>query len=171
MILRFACVLLVLSTSATAGVRSSAIPLGDFLFLTASADQLAIYRGLPRRSQDRKFYAEENRTKPHFLTFDNGFYREPLALPQTELDAIIAALDTPGVLIPHRGAKLCGGFHADYLPAWRREGKNVAVMLLCYGCHEAILATADKKAKMDLSSDGAKRLRDALPLAVKSGTE
>jgi len=62
---------------------------------------------------------------------------------------------------PKEVQKMCGGFHADYYLKWKTDSDTWEI-LLCMGCHEAIIFHDGLSLRCDLASDAAKRIKTVI---------
>lgn len=59
---------------------------------------------------------------------------------------------------PWLGEKGCGGFHADRYFRWTEDSQTWEV-LLCMGCHEALLFHSGQSLRCDISREAAKAIQ------------
>jgi len=105
-----------------------------------TADRMDVLEGLPHPWQKEMREAEIAK-QPTIVIAGEHFYPELLDLAAEQREAVgtrVLARET--FVIPRAGerpsVKLCGGFHADFGLQWRREGRPVAWLLICFGCGE-----------------------------------
>jgi hypothetical protein len=60
------------------------------------------------------------------------------------------------------GAKLCGGYHPDWMIRWIARDGTEHELHLCFGCHEAKLYGPDYQLYCELGEDGYKSLKAIL---------
>ena len=93
--------------------------------------------------------------KPRKIIHGHGFtpHKEDGAV----INAIAAILADRSTFQQWAGEKMCGGFHADYYLKWKIDSDTWEI-LLCMGCHEAIIFHDGLSLRCDLTSDAAKRI-------------
>lgn len=124
----------------------------------APSEGAEVFEGLPHPFEKEARAAEQQ--KPTRRFDEELFYASPAALTpkaRRELETLVQS----GTLVPFRGLKLCGGFHADYAVRWLRDkGARQVVVMFCFGCGEArIVAEDGQRWTTDLSPEGLKELR------------
>ena len=93
-----------------------------------------VFEGLPHPLFEREAFTQEQAAKKTIKLHGAVFYEPP---QKTELAKPVAEA-VADCLIPFRGEKLCGGFHADFAIIWR-SGEERWDALFCYGCGEAAI--------------------------------
>jgi hypothetical protein len=120
-----------------------------------------VWEGLPHRSHDWNNFAEAKQS-PHQIIAGEFFYLKALAISakhQADLNRLVRAAD---VFKPFGGEKFCGGFHADYAIEWKHGDDQLAVVLICFSCHEALFVLPKEQLRTDLTKDGYDSFRDVL---------
>ena len=93
--------------------------------------------------------------KPRKIIHGHGF--SPVKEKGEVVTSMASILADQSTFQQWTGTKMCGGFHADYYFKWVIDSK-VWEVLLCMGCHEAIIFHDGSELRCDLSRDAAKRL-------------
>lgn len=153
--------LLVIAASASANVISKQPPLPNFTKLLATADTMIVWEGLPHPSHDWNNFAEAKQS-PHQIIAGELFYLKALTISeqhQADLNRFVRATD---VFKLFSGEKFCGGFHADYAIEWKHGEDRLAVVLICFGCHETLVVLPKEQMRTDLTKDGYEALRGIL---------
>ena len=99
-----------------------------------AATQVEIHEGLPHLGWERQLFEQERKSTECQEIAGQWVYAKPQmmkAVDTAELKRLVAG----GLLLPWRGAKRCGGFHADYVVTITSAKKTLHV-LFCFGCHE-----------------------------------
>src|SRR5262249_54012105 len=95
----------------------------------------------------------EERKKPTIEIGGFPFYRDPLALSETDAKALATILADPGTFKPFTEEKKCGGFHPDYAVTVSAKGGETPY-LICFGCFEAKVDQPDRsETRYDLGHD------------------
>ncbi len=142
--------------------------LPNFVNLLRDADSMTVYEGLPHQtSEGQSRYVEMQKKKYFHVTdtgknFDELFYERPLNVGEEDKVALDTLFRIHSPCVAWTGMKFCGGFHADYAIEWKRKDVRVAIVLLCFGCHELVLIYDDANRMTDLSKDGYESLRRIL---------
>lgn len=129
------------------------------------ADRITVYEGLPHPMYEEGKFRRELQAKATVQLHGFPFYREPLELKRTDVEALRGLLGTEGTYVPYGGEKKCGGFHPDYAVEWT-SGRGVYHCLICFGCSEAKVYGPRGESTYDLRSEGVDgermKLRDLL---------
>lgn len=132
---------------------------------------MLIYEGLPNPFGEDKLFEAEKKSKPCEQIDCQWVYARPQT-PSFETAGRRQQILGTQTLVPYRGAKLCGGFHADFSVAWIK-GNVTTCALFCFGCHEARIMrtylplTSDLNSRefrltTDISAEGYAELRKLL---------
>ena len=97
--------------------------------------------------------------KPRKIIHGHGF--APKKKEGAVINAIAAILAERTTFRQWAGEKMCGGFHADYYFKWK-DGSGAWEILLCMGCHEAIIFHDGLSLRCDLASNAVKRIEAAI---------
>lgn len=113
-----------------------------------------LYRGVPRHNRAE----EEANERPTKLHQGYRFYDEPVEIPADQAGRFAAwALDPQNWQL-HSDGKFCGGFHPDWCLLYQSGGTSVRVMI-CFGCHEVWISSADQSVKFDLPPESIAALK------------
>lgn len=93
--------------------------------------------------------------KPRKIIHGHGFTRRKEE--GAVIDSIAKILAEPSTFQPWAGAKMCGGFHADYYFKWKTDFEILEIFL-CMGCHEALIFHDGVSLRCDLSRGAAKAI-------------
>ena len=127
----------------------------------ATADRTTLFEGLPHPVWEKGGLAAELKAKKTVQTHGFPFYAEPLPLKAEDAKALTALAANPKSFQKWAGAKLCGGFHPDYLVEWA-VGKEAYRMQVCFGCHEVKMFGPKAAVCVDMSDDGLHGLEKVL---------
>ncbi|MCW1925623.1 hypothetical protein OKA05_23900 [Luteolibacter arcticus] len=90
---------------------------------------------------------------PRSARHAHAFWCNDPALPEAKATQLAKILASPQTYEPWLGEKGCGGFHADWYLRWG-EGHERHEVILCEGCHEALVYYAGGFVRCDLSKEG-----------------
>jgi hypothetical protein len=122
---------------------------------------MTVWEGLPHPLVDHANFIGEKQS-PHQIIAGEFFYRKALTIAasdQTALNRLVRARD---VFTPFGGEKFCGGFHADYAMEWKHGEDRLAVVLICFSCHETLVVLPKGQIRTDLTKEGHEALRGVL---------
>jgi len=126
----------------------------DVVQAAAKFDEVVLWEGLPSPFE-KDLLARELARKKTFLIGDQHFYSLPIPLTDEERATLSeAVLKHRENFAPWSGAKLCGGFHADYAIEWRYQGTTLAQALFCFSCDEVQFRVGDRVEQADQSPGG-----------------
>lgn len=94
---------------------------------------------------------------PRAVRHGHAFWSNDPALTDTEGMQLAAILADAATYEPWCGEKGCGGFHADWYLRWG-EGDERREVILCEGCHEALVYFAGDFVRCDLTKQGFERI-------------
>ena len=98
---------------------------------------------------------------PRSVRHGHAFWSNDPALTETVASQLAEILASPQTFEPWLGQKGCGGFHADWYLRWG-EGNERHEVILCEGCHEALVYYAGGFIRCDLSKTGYERISAVL---------
>ena len=133
----------------------AALPL--FTASAARAETWFIWEGLPHPVSQKALFEKEKLRASVATLHDEPFYSRAAPVSAQSRAELQALLASPGTYIAYRGAKFCGGFHADFAIEWRANDR-VYRALVCFGCHELLLASDDITLLCDLPDASVLRL-------------
>lgn len=125
------------------------------------ADKVVLFEGLPHQGNETKLLKEELEKKKTVQIAGYPFYAETLDLKDghgKKLTDLTAGKDT---FRKFGGEKKCGGYHPDYAVEFV-VGADKYHALICFGCHEAIIAGPKATVRCDINEDGYKAFADVL---------
>jgi len=131
----------------------------DFRDTVKGAAKLRVYQGLPHQTFEAEKLKKELKRENVVMIAGLPFYAPPVEAAEPE--ALRQLLGAPATLEVFSGEKKCGGFHADYAVSWEAKGKTWHA-LVCFGCHEMLLAEGDRVFRYDVSKDGYEKLKETL---------
>jgi len=108
--------------------RESVVDFGD----TSNA---RVYRGLAHPQAQTATYERQVAAGGWVEYEDFKFFEEPLEVPRSTIDSVLALYDDPDAHQAWGPKSTCPGFHPDYAIVWSSGGVR-RVLQLCYGCHE-----------------------------------
>jgi hypothetical protein len=94
---------------------------------------------------------------PRAVRQGHAFWRDDPALADAEATQLAAILADPATYEPWSGEKGCGGFHADWYLRWG-EGEERHEVILCEGCHEALVYFGGGVVRCDLTKEGFEKI-------------
>lgn len=94
---------------------------------------------------------------PRSMRHGHAFWCNDPALPEANAERLADVLADPGTYEPWYGEKGCGGFHADWYLRWG-DGAERHEVILCEGCHEALVYFAGGFIRCDLSKEGYEKI-------------
>jgi len=116
---------------------------------------LVSYDGFSHPGWDRKQLCFEILLKPRRILHGHAFSHS--ASETSTVTKIAAVLSDDTSYQPWLGEKACGGFHADRYFRWTEDSKTWEV-LLCMGCHEALLFHGGQSLRCDISPEAFKTI-------------
>lgn len=132
-----------------------------FAAAVGNSTDIQIFQGLPN-FLDSDDLAAELETKKSFKSHGYRFYSSPVALSADDETALRDLVTTPTTFFEWSGAKLCGGYHPDWMIRWIASDGTEHELLLCFGCHEAKLYGPDYQLYCNLAEDGYTKLKAVL---------
>jgi hypothetical protein len=93
--------------------------------------------GPPPEPGDESFEAEEAR-RGKVVIGGYEFFKSGTLKPESK--PLREAILKDGTLQTWGGGKACGGFHPDFAIMWKADNAD-AMLLVCFGCHEAMFLT------------------------------
>jgi hypothetical protein len=99
------------------------------------ADRVLLYEGLPHQTCAPELLKKELEEKKTVEYHGFPFYAELLDLKEDDAKRLIALSADPKSVRQKGKAKLCGGFHPDYMIEYH-VGEDVYRVLVCLGCGE-----------------------------------
>lgn len=127
----------------------------------AKADKVVLFEGLPHQGFEGELLKKELADKKTAQIAGFPFYAETLALKEghgKKLTELTAGKDT---FAKFGGEKKCGGYHPDYAIEFL-VGVDKYHVLICFGCHEAIITGPKASVRCDINEDGYKAFADIL---------
>ncbi len=94
---------------------------------------------------------------PRAVRQGHAFWRDDPALADAEATQLAAILADSATYAPWWGEKGCGGFHADCYLRWG-EGDERREVILCEGCHEALVYFGGGFVRCDLTKEGFEKI-------------
>lgn len=113
------------------------------------------YDGFSHPGWDPERLCIEILLKPRSIFHGHAFSYS--ATESRTVTEIAAVLSDHSSFEPWLGEKGCGGFHADRYFRWTESSQTWEV-LLCMGCHEALLFHAGQSLRCDISRAAAKKI-------------
>ncbi|MCW1915071.1 hypothetical protein OJ996_15905 [Luteolibacter sp. GHJ8] len=86
---------------------------------------------------------------PRSMRRGHAFWCNDPALSNAKAEELSQILSDPATYQPWLGEKGCGGFHADWYLCWG-SGDDLHEVILCEGCHEALIYYAGGFIRCDL---------------------
>ena len=108
------------------------------------------YEGLPRQGVG-KLYEQEKKTKRTLELHGFDFYATPTIL-HSDASKLTQLCLRDSLFFRYRSPKMCGGFHPDWCLVF-----DEVQILLCFGCAEARLYSADESVFAELYDDPTKQ--------------
>ncbi len=115
------------------------------------------YDGFSHPGWNPKRLCLEILIKPRRIFHGHAFSHS--ATETSTVTKIAAVLSDQSSFEPWRGEKACGGFHADRYFRWSKDSKTWEV-LLCMGCHEALLFHDGQSLRCDISRETAQLIKN-----------
>lgn len=125
------------------------------------AREVTLLEGLPHQLVEHGSFLRELQTRANVEFAGYAFYKRPLPLADADREALREIFTDARTFRAYSGPKKCGGFHPDYAVAWGRGGATER-LLVCFGCHEILVANADQQLIADLPGPAYERLRAIL---------
>jgi hypothetical protein len=119
-----------------------------------AADAVTVYEGLPHALFEREVFQKESAREGVFTVASQYFYPAPVTLAADDRKLVTPTMTNLKHFKAYGGAKLCGGFHADYLVRWTKQEKIVAQALVCFGCAETLFLASGQSVKSDMTAAG-----------------
>ena len=119
----------------------------------AKAESVTLYEGLPHQVHEADLLKSELAAQKTVSRHGFPFYAATLPLKEKDAKALLALAADDKAYQPWAGAKMCGGFHPDYLVEFR-VGKDVYRMQVCFGCQEVKLFGPKRELYADMSDKG-----------------
>lgn len=120
-------------------------------------DAVVSYDGFAHPYRDKGRLCFEILLKPRRIFHGHAFSHT--ATEDNPVRKIAAVLSDQSSFQQWTGNKGCGGFHADRYFRWT-DGSQVWEILLCMGCHEALLFHDGRSLRCDLSREASKVIED-----------
>jgi hypothetical protein len=98
---------------------------------------------------------------PVAIRHGHAFKCDDPALSGPAAGEVANVLADPSTYSEWWGESACGGFHADWYCRWG-EGADRHEVIVCEGCHEALLYHGGRFVRTDISKEGYERLMKAL---------
>jgi hypothetical protein len=146
------------------------VPIGDkvdmvvlpkFVEALEKTKEITVFEGLPHQRQEPAELKRERRSKKCVKLHGYWFYGDARVAADEDFVSLRQAMLQRGGIFDWGGAKLCGGYHPDYLIRWRvDEGTYDA--LVCFGCHEIKLFGPKDRLYADLSKQAYEQLERGL---------
>lgn len=133
-----------------------ATPLSEF-FLPPSRKPDEIRSGMAHPGFELPKLAAQSIFCPRAVRHGHAFWRDDPALTEAEATQLAAILADSATYQPWLGEKGCGGFHADWYLRWG-EGDRRREVILCEGCHEALVYFAGGFIRCDLTKEGFEKI-------------
>ena len=133
-----------------------ATPLSEF-FLPPARKPDEIRSGMAHSFFELPKLAMQSIFCPRAVRHGHVFWRDDPALTDAEATQLAAILADPATYGPWLGEKGCGGFHADWYLRWG-EGAGTREVILCEGCHEALVYFGGGFVRCDLTKEGFEKI-------------
>lgn len=124
----------------------------SFVGNVKAATGVTLFEGLPHPGWEQKIWETEKSTKTTFESHGHLFYSAPIALSAEDAAKIARLAMDESTFQEWIGAKMCGGYHPDWLIRWTLPDGSFCELEVCFGCHEAKVYGA-KQLYCDLSED------------------
>lgn len=135
--------------------------LPDLAKAIAQADKVVLFEGLPHQAWESELLKKELADKKTVQFANFPFYAETLELKNGDSKKLIATAGNADSYREFRGEKKCGGYHPDYAIEFH-VGQEKYRVLVCFGCHEAIVTGPKATVRTDLGDDGYKAFETLL---------
>ena len=133
-----------------------ATPLSEF-FLPPVRKPDEIRSGMAHPGFELPKLAAQSIFCPRAVRHGHAFWSNDPVLTDEEATQLAAILGDSATYEPWWGEKGCGGFHADWYLRWG-EGDERREVILCEGCHEALVYFAGGFVRCDLSKEGFEKI-------------
>lgn len=110
---------------------------------------ITLLAGLPHPRFQHKLFQKEKAAKATTAIEGHLFYQGTRALSPADDRRLHQLVSDASSFKKWRPGKRCGGFHADYAASWSKSGRKRTV-LICFGCHEALVIEGTKTTHFDL---------------------
>lgn len=120
------------------------------------------HRGLPHPGWEPLSFWSQLLFLPRRIEHGHAFQRSQE--DAAWVSKIAEILASPEAYREWLGSKACGGFHADHYLRWTRDSEEWEV-IVCLGCHEAMLFHGGESLRCDLSREAGKALE-----AIETGS-
>jgi hypothetical protein len=133
-----------------------ATPLSEF-FLPPAQKPDEIRSGMAHPGFNFPVLAAQLVFCPRSMRHGHAFWCNDPALSEEKAKQLAEVLADPGTYRPWLGEKGCGGFHADWYLRWG-DGDERQEVIICEGCHEALVYLAGGFIRCDLSKEGYEKI-------------
>lgn len=140
------------------GLRGAVIatPLSEY-FLPPARKPDEIRSGMAHPFFDLPKLAAQSIFCPRSVRHGHAFWSNDPVLTDEEATQLAAILGDSATYEPWLSEKGCGGFHADWYLRWG-DGDERREVILCEGCHEALVYFAGGFVRCDLSKEGFEKI-------------
>ena len=135
-----------------------ATPLSKF-FLPPAQKPDEIRSGMAHPHFDAMNFAVQATFCPRSVRHGHSFWCNDPALPDEKAMQLAEILASPDTYKPWLGEKGCGGFHADWYLRWEDDYHGLHEVIICEGCHEALVYYHGGFIRCDLSKQGYERIQ------------
>ena len=125
------------------------------------ASDLTLYEGLPHQMFEKEQLELELKAKETVIQNEFPFYKRPNPVSKADKKLLREICVNAKSFRPFSGFKGCGGFHPDYSLHWL-EGKKVAQIQICFGCHEIRGYCEGVYVYCEINGPAMKQLREVL---------
>lgn len=119
-----------------------------------------MYAGLPHPFFQESEFIWKLWTTSNRSIHGYRFYRKPITPSAAVQTTIVGILSKKESYRAYRGAKACGGFHADFAARLESGGKSTW-FLVCLGCGEVLVYSDEGALICELERDAERRLDEA----------
>jgi hypothetical protein len=133
-----------------------ATPLSEY-FLPPAQKPDEIRSGMAHPGFDAAKFSAQATFCPRSIRHRHAFWCNDPALPDAKAAQLAEILASPDTYEPWLGESACGGFHADWYVRWG-EGNERHEVIICEGCHEALVFYAGGFIRCDLAKQGYERI-------------
>jgi len=135
-----------------------ATPLSEF-FLPPAQKPDEIRSGMSHPHFNTLKFVAQAAFSPRSIRHGHAFWCNDPILPDAKAAQLAEILASPDTYEPWLGAKGCGGFHADWYLRWEDDYHGLHEVIICEGCHEALVYYHGGFIRCDLSQQGYERIQ------------
>lgn len=131
-----------------------------------NAKKVTITEGLPHPAKEPHLFPTEEKRRDTRKIAEFPFYKPDIKPDAARAARLKALLSDPKSFLEWK-QKRCGGFHPDWSINWKSGRKSVNA-LVCFGCKDIMIVTADQQLRYGISPGAFKKLQaELLPLQSK----